>query len=83
MCRRWLTTAICARLVGARIRTARAAKGLSQNQLARLIDDESVSAGYISRWERGENMPSWSNLAQLAGALGVSMGALIDNGPPL
>ena len=70
-----------AKRVGARIKSARDAKGLSQNALARLIDDENVSAGYISRWERGEHMPSWANLHKLAAALGVSIGWLVDNTP--
>ena len=65
--------------VGARIKTARVEKELSQNGLARLIGDENVSAGYISRWERGEHMPSWANLHKIAAALGVSVGWLVDN----
>ena len=67
--------------VGARIREARITAGLSQNALARLIPDESVSSQYVSRWERGENMPSWQHLKELAAALGVTIGWLIENGP--
>lgn len=66
------------RRVGIRIRTARGASGLSQNALARQINDPSISGGYISRWERGENMPSWPNLQALADALGVSIASLLE-----
>ena len=66
------------RRVGIRIRSARVDRGLSQNALARLIADQSVSGGYVSRWERGENMPSWGNLQAVAGALGVSVAWLLE-----
>ena len=62
-----------AQRVGARIKARRIDRGLSQNALARRIPDTPVSAGYISRWERGENMPSWANLEAVADALGVSV----------
>ena len=71
------------RHVGLRIKAAREAKGLSQNALARQIPDQSVSAQYISRWERGQNMPSWPNLRAVASALGVTVAWLLENGPGL
>jgi transcriptional regulator with XRE-family HTH domain len=67
------------RRVGARIKAARDAKGVSQNALARMIPDESVSGGYVSRWERGENMPSWTNLEAVALALDVTIAWLLEN----
>jgi transcriptional regulator with XRE-family HTH domain len=73
------------RRVGARIRRARHDRDLSQTALARLIDDTAVSGSYISRWERGENMPSWTNLQAVADALDVTVAWLVaendDDGP--
>lgn len=66
------------RRVGARIRKARHDRNLSQTALARLIDDTAVSGSYISRWERGENMPSWANLQAVAAALGVTLASLLE-----
>ena len=61
--------------VGARIRAARDAKGVTQSQLARAIE---VPDSYISRWERGDNMPSWDNLEAIAAELGVTLGSLVE-----
>ena len=63
--------------VGARLRDARARKGLSQAALGRLLPGP-VEGAYVSRWERGENLPSWANLRALADALDVTVASLID-----
>jgi transcriptional regulator with XRE-family HTH domain len=68
------------RHVGARIRQARHARGLSQAELARLLPG-SVESTYISRWERGENIPSWPHLQALASALGTTIAWFLENGP--
>jgi transcriptional regulator with XRE-family HTH domain len=57
------------RRVGARIRRARKAAGLTQHQLA--IKLVNVQAAQISRWERGENMPSPRSMQALEEALEV------------
>ena len=59
--------------IGARIRMAREARGLSQNALARLIPADPVSGSYVSRWERGENRPSPEHLELVASALDVTV----------
>jgi len=65
--------------VGERIRQAREAKGLSQSGLARLLPTAAEGRD-VSRWERGLNMPSWTNLQALAEALEVTIGWLLDDG---
>jgi len=60
------------RRVGARIREARTAKQFSQRELAELLPG-AVDGNYVSRWERGETMPSWANLEALGAALDVSV----------
>lgn len=56
--------------VGANIRRARLAAGLSQGQLARLVDDWTDGSS-VSRWERGVTRPLESKLVKLAEVLGV------------
>jgi transcriptional regulator with XRE-family HTH domain len=70
--------------VGARIRAARDRRGLSQSALARLLPGP-VEGRDISRWERGKNMPSWTNLRALADALEVTVAWLVgdDDDEPL
>jgi transcriptional regulator with XRE-family HTH domain len=63
--------------VGAHIREARTRKGLSQTGLARLLPAP-IDSGYVSRWERGENMPSWATLPTLAAALDVTVASLVS-----
>jgi transcriptional regulator with XRE-family HTH domain len=50
--------------VGARIRRARKAADLTQHQLAVLVG--TGDAMKVSRWERGENLPSAAALFSLA-----------------
>ena len=54
--------------VGARLRAAREAAGLSQRELA----FPGCSAAYISRIERGERIPSLQVMRELAQRLGVT-----------
>jgi transcriptional regulator with XRE-family HTH domain len=58
-----------------RLKKIRTEKGLSQSQLARAIE---VHVTNISRYERGENMPTSEVLAKLAGVLGVTADFLMD-----
>jgi len=59
--------------LGDRIREARAARGLSQQDLARLLE---TNQPQIARWESAENMGS-ANLALLARALGLTIENLL------
>lgn len=54
------------RQIGANIRAARKAKGLTQGQLGRLIGTENFQ---VSRWERGEHRPTDESMHALAQAL--------------
>jgi transcriptional regulator with XRE-family HTH domain len=65
------------RAVGARIRAARTARELSQSGLARLLLGP-VECRDVSRWERGKNLPSWTNLRALAVTLDLTLAWLID-----
>lgn len=49
--------------VGARLRTARRAAGLTQKQLAQELGVESIT---VSRWERGVTTPSLPRLRRIA-----------------
>jgi len=64
------------RRVGARIRQARYDKRFSQRELAERIPG-TVEGNTISRWERGDTMPSWPYLEALAAALEVSVSWLL------
>ena len=57
------------------IRRYRHQAGLSQQQLA---DSVGVSKGFISALEGGRSAPSVDMLVQIADALGVSAGAIMD-----
>lgn len=57
------------RQIGANIRKARKAAGLTQRQLAERIGTDSFQ---VSRWERGANRPQYETLAALAAALGLT-----------
>lgn len=61
-----------------KLREARVKAGLSQEELAQLMD---VSRQTISKWENGVVRPSAKNLARLSQALGVSMDALLGLQP--
>ena len=58
-----------------RLKLLRIQKGLSQTELAKVINMHNT---HISRYERGESKPSSSALKALADALGVSTDYLYD-----
>ncbi len=60
--------------IGARIREARARRGLSQTKLAQLLG---IPPQNVSDWERGVVTPSSKNLKKLAEVLEVSLDWLI------
>ena len=63
-----------AQAVGHRIKVAREAKGLTQEELAVLVD---LSPTHISVIERGVKVPNLDSFVAIANALGVSAGALL------
>lgn len=56
--------------VGRRIRAARCAAGLLQDQLA---DQVGVTQALVSYWETGRRRPGFGHLRPLAAALGVAV----------
>jgi transcriptional regulator with XRE-family HTH domain len=63
-------------MIGAKIRTARKAAGLTAAQLAELVP---VTTTTVLRWERGEVSPSLDYLERIADALGLVLSVeLID-----
>lgn len=67
-----------AELIGSRIRLARRALGLSQEQLAQLLDD---TRGHIAHWEDGRQEPRASNLERLSEQLNQPLWFFFG-GPP-
>jgi transcriptional regulator with XRE-family HTH domain len=67
-----------AELVGARIRLARRANGLSRAQLAKLLD---ATNEHVSRWELGHHEPNAFNLQRLSEALEMPLWFFFG-GPP-
>lgn len=65
-------------VIGARLRDARTAKGLSLRALAQSLG---VSASLISQIENGRTQPSVSTLYAIVTALGVSIDELLDVAP--
>ncbi|MBQ9561972.1 MAG: helix-turn-helix transcriptional regulator [Lachnospiraceae bacterium] len=66
--------------LGEKIREARKAAGLTQEELANIL---SVSRQAITKWESDKGMPDVSNLKVLSQALNVSVDYLLDEGSPL
>lgn len=64
--------------IGRRIRAARRARGLSQNQLATLIG---VVESTLSRYERALLVPGADHLAAIADACDVKLDALVPPRP--
>lgn len=64
--------------VGARIRAARTAKGLSQRELARMLPG-AYEARDVSRWETGKHTPALATLRAVARATDVRLSALLDD----
>jgi len=62
-------------LLGARIREIRKARGLTQEQLAEIID---VEQKHVSRIESGKNYPSIDRLEKIAAALNVPLMGFFD-----
>ncbi|WP_310121391.1 helix-turn-helix domain-containing protein [Paraburkholderia terricola] len=65
--------------VGESIAGLRRAKGLTQAQLAEMIDLEQEA---VSRWERGTRVPTLLRLQQLSDALECSVDQLLQRGSP-
>ena len=59
---------------GARIRSLRLGRGLSQEEVAHLAG---IHVTYLSGIERGLRNPSLRNIRRIAGALGVSVRELV------
>lgn len=70
-----MTSAELALELGRRVRSARAARGWSQPQLATAIGGNGPE---ISRYERGKRIPSVETLRQLCIALEVSANQLLQ-----
>ena len=66
--------------VGRRVAQARKDRGFTQGQLSEAVGIEAVT---LSRLETGDRALSLSTLANLAGALGVPVGELLDVGRDL
>ena len=65
--------------LGARLRAARRALGLSQPALAEAV---SLSTNYIGLIERGAKLPALEVVVELAKAVGTTPGILIDDATP-
>ena len=63
-----------AETVGNRIRSARAAVGMTQDDLARAVG---VSRSAVAQWETARTGQVGTNLTRVAAALGVGVGALL------
>lgn len=62
-------------LLGARIKEIRKARGLTQEQLAEMID---VEQKHVSRIESGKNFPTIDRLEKIAAALNVPLMGFFD-----
>ena len=67
------------RQIGTRIKAARKAKGMTQNNLAEKLD---VTFQAVSSWERGEFIPDSDHLPALARELDLSLDALFAEKDP-
>lgn len=56
------------------IEKARKAKGMTQEQLAKLLG---ITQGAVAQWENGLTHPSFPMLPKVAAALGVTVNELI------
>jgi len=65
------------KLLGARIKELRLGRGLSQDQLAELVD---VDTKHMSRIETGLSAPTVDRLEMIADALGVELRSLFEFG---
>lgn len=62
-------------LIGARLRTARQAAGLT---LAAVAEQAGLTKGFLSRLERDEVSPSVASLVTVCGVLGIGVGQLFE-----
>jgi transcriptional regulator with XRE-family HTH domain len=62
-------------LLGARIREIRKARGLTQEQLAEMVD---IEQKHVSRIELGKNYPTIDRLERIAAALKVPLISFFD-----
>jgi transcriptional regulator with XRE-family HTH domain len=62
-------------LIGARLRAARQAAGLT---LAAVAEQAGLTKGFLSRLERDEVSPSVASLVTVCGVLGIGVGALFE-----
>lgn len=65
------------RVIGARLRASRLARGLTQEQLAERVEK---SVQTLSAIERGKYLPAFDTLLGLAAALGVPLHTLLVEG---
>lgn len=65
-------------MLGERVRAARKAKGLSQEDLA---PESNTAPSYTGGVERGQRNPSFKKLCAIAKVVGVDVGALCRNLP--
>lgn len=63
--------------VGAEIKRRRKDKGITQEELARLV---CVTQGAIMQYERGYKLPSLSMLYRIADALGTTPAQILEDG---
>lgn len=63
-------------LIGARLRAARQAGGLT---LAAVAEHAGLTKGFLSRLERDEVSPSVASLVNVCGVLGISVGQLFES----
>lgn len=66
-------------IIGMRLKDARMAKNITQEELAEKID---VSVAYISRIERGSTHVNLKRLTDICNALDVSQGQILDGISP-
>lgn len=75
--RRYRSSELAA-VVGSRIEAFRRERGWTRAQLATQLE---VNRKWLEDYERGLKLPPTYSLYQLAGAFGVSVGALLDEHP--
>ena len=66
--------------IGSKIKALRAAKGLSQNELA---DDIGVSRQAITKWETDNGVHEIDNLSAISDVFDVSIDAIVKDGQAL
>ncbi len=60
--------------LGQNLKRIRTKKGISQGQIARILEKDK---GFISNIENGKTNPTLSTIAKIAEAVGVSVGELM------